>query len=78
MNSNNLDEKPLLVYVVNCLRYWGISYITEDILKKSKRNEASVSSEMARLLFDLSLLHIFDYQYFLNELEICFNDQDNN
>ncbi len=38
MNSNNLDEKCVLSYVVNTLKHWGIVHLTSDILKKAKKN----------------------------------------
>jgi hypothetical protein len=38
MSSNNLDEKPLLAYVVFVFKNWGITYITEEILKRTRKN----------------------------------------
>lgn len=61
MSSNNLDEKPLYHYIATCLQNWGMHYITQETIKKCKKNDDQAIAPMIRLLFDLSLLHIFDY-----------------
>ena len=61
--SNNLDEKPLLRYICNTFRAWKINHINEDCLIDAKKNNGRAIEPLKRLLFDLSILHIFNYEY---------------
>jgi hypothetical protein len=68
--SNNLDERLVLHYISRSFQNWGITYLTEDVLKSAKKNESSSCQAMSRLLFDLATLHIFNYEYTVDELGI--------
>lgn len=49
-------------------------YITEDILKQAKKDDPDAINYLTRLLFDLVILHVFDFEYLPNELNIIFED----
>lgn len=49
-------------------------YINEDILKQAKKNDPDAVQYLTRLLFDLVILHVFDFEYLPNELNIIFED----
>lgn len=70
--SNNLDEKVLLGYITGTLRHWGMLYVTEETLKQAKKNDPDCIQHLTRLLFDLVILHIFDFDYLPEELKIIF------
>ncbi len=38
--ATNMDEKVLLKYICQTLNNWGITYITKEVLKKAKDNDA--------------------------------------
>lgn len=75
MNSNNLDEKLLLAFAIDSFKHWGIQCVTEETLKKAKKNDPSVSRSMANLLFDLCILHMFSYRWKPEQLTIRFHSQ---
>jgi hypothetical protein len=74
MSSNNLDEKLLLQYVTRCFQNWGLTYATQDVLKRSKKNDDQAIEPMTRLLFHLSLLHLFQYRHSPHQLAITFSN----
>ena len=76
MSSNNLDEKPLLKYISVSFEGWGMGYITPEVLKKAKKNEDGAVEYLSRLLFDLCILHIFDYKFTAKELNADFNEDE--
>lgn len=45
-----------------------MGYVTPEVLKKAKKNEDEAVEYLSRLLFDLCLLHIFDYKFTAKEL----------
>ena len=73
--TNNIDEGSLLRYIASSLHNWGITYISDKILKQAKINDSSCNQNMSRLLFDLVLLHIFDFQYCVDELAVEFEEK---
>ena len=68
--TNNIDEGSLLRYIASCLHNWGITYITDKILKQAKNNDSSCTQSMSKLMFDLVLLHIFDFEFSVQELGV--------
>lgn len=76
MASNNIDESAMLKHVVFCLYIWDIDYISKDTLKKAKDGAPECCGPLTRLLFDLSLLDSFNFEYTLSELGIRLVSED--
>lgn len=62
--------------MARCFQNWGMSYITPDVLRKSKKNEDQAIQPMIRLLFDLVILHLFQYRHAPYQLAINFTEND--
>jgi hypothetical protein len=76
MSANNLDEKLLLQYIARCFQNWGMSYMTPDVLRRSKKNEDQAIQPMVRLLFDLCTLHLFHYRHVPHQLAVTFKEEE--
>ena len=61
--STNLDERLVLHYITRTLHNWGLTYLSEDTFKAAKKNDPTHLKITIRMLFDLTCLHIFDYDY---------------
>ena len=73
--SNNLEEKPLLQYIVHAMGCWGIP-IDDRLLRGAKKNDPSSLGGILDLLTNLSLLHLIDYRYRLSELQVDFGNSE--
>lgn len=72
MTSNNLDEKVLLEYISSSLANWGIVHVDSRVLRRGKEDSEEALQPLTRLLFDLVLLHCFDYRYTCDQLAVAF------
>jgi hypothetical protein len=47
-----------------------MGYITPEVLRRAKKNEDGAVEQLTRLLFDLCILHNFDYKFTAKELNV--------
>lgn len=60
----------MLAYVISVLEEYGITYMDGDDIVRAKKNEQGIEEKLTKLLFDLSILQMFDFNVRLEAIQL--------